>query len=138
MAWFHQPRAQILRFYGLIMLWNEFRIHKTSKLGLFVNEIKPIKFIFIITSFLFSSLLSNYYCTFFWENNFFMGQNFLVWPIRFFFSFKLVLRSIKKRLKNHLNYSRFKIPTHYKISKWNTWHKFTDKRTDVWSRDFII
>ena len=33
---FHQARAQILRFYGLIMFWNEFRIHKTSKFGLFV------------------------------------------------------------------------------------------------------
>ena len=32
MAWFHQPRAQILRFYGLIMFWNEFRIHKASLL----------------------------------------------------------------------------------------------------------
>ena len=31
MAWFHQPSAQILRFYGLIVFWNEFRIHKTSK-----------------------------------------------------------------------------------------------------------
>ena len=32
------------RFNGLIMFWNEFGIHKTSKFGLFVNEIKPIKF----------------------------------------------------------------------------------------------
>ena len=30
------------------MFWNEFRIHKTSKLGLFVNEIKLIKFLFTI------------------------------------------------------------------------------------------
>ena len=29
---------------ALIMFWNEFGIHKTSKFGLFVNEIKPIKF----------------------------------------------------------------------------------------------
>ena len=36
--------AQIMRFHGLIMFWNEFRIHKISKFGLFVNEIKPIKF----------------------------------------------------------------------------------------------
>ena len=31
--------------------WNEFRIHKTSKFGLFVNEIKPIKFSFTIAKF---------------------------------------------------------------------------------------
>ena len=37
-------KGQNFRFYGLIMFWNEFRIHKTSKFGLFVNEIKPIKF----------------------------------------------------------------------------------------------
>ena len=33
MAWFHQPRAQILRFYGLIMFWNEFRIIWPQNLG---------------------------------------------------------------------------------------------------------
>ena len=33
------------------MFWNEFRIHKTSKFGLFVNEIKPIKFLFTIAKF---------------------------------------------------------------------------------------
>ena len=40
-----------MRFYGLIMFWNKFRIHKTSKFGLFVNEIKPIKFRFTIAKF---------------------------------------------------------------------------------------
>ena len=44
------------------MLWNEFRIHKTSKFGLFVNEIKPIKFWFTIAKFFLSSWLTNYYC----------------------------------------------------------------------------
>ena len=33
------------------MFWNEYRIHKTSKFGLFVNEIKLIKFWFTIAKF---------------------------------------------------------------------------------------
>ena len=38
MAWFHQPRAQILRFHGLIMFWNEFRILKPQNLGSFLMK----------------------------------------------------------------------------------------------------
>ena len=33
MAWSPQPRAPILRFYGLFMFWNDFRIIKPQNLG---------------------------------------------------------------------------------------------------------
>ena len=96
MAWFHQPRAQILRFYGLIMLWNEFRIHKTSKFGLFVNKIKPIKFWFTIARFLFSSYLSNYDCTQF-EQSSFLACIFLKTKLLMFYLPKSYIPSLYSR-----------------------------------------